>query len=563
MTTDTRLFSSGRAALAGIVLALSPAVPALSPPPPMPVEALTDFYEAMNGDDWHRNDGWLDPDVDVCDWYGITCVTEEPESGGFEWIGRIELPNNNLHGEFTAGLLERMRSQGPPTPSVELDLRGNAIEGALHQLPTRTRRVRLGYNRFDGQLPAVDAETVGDALEYLELNNNRFEGPIPSSWEALSLIKLDVSNNALEGSAESAFSALDPAEASLIDLADNAFAGELPAWITELPLKPDFGGIGSVNICWTELSAADQEVHDWLAERHVGGPDFESCMQRQRRSIGPRVSGSWYDPARSGEGYSVMLLENGDPLVYWFTHLSASRQMWLIGTGRHEDTTLFFPELLRTEGRFGQGLASIDHPVSRKGEQRMDGVGDDRLHISALTGYSTTDLAQPGDGPIVYMPNPLDWRTDLARLSELAGTTCGNQSEFQRYSGAWYSPERSGEGFIVEVLPDNRAVVYWFTYLPDESGRQAWMIGQARVGGLADAGRVAIIEIDPLLQPIDTDQTFPGDLSGVEALDWGELTLAFEGEDSGRVVYDSNFPEYGNGDYPIERLARPMLADCD
>src|SRR5699024_7696932 len=460
-------------------------------------------------------------------------------------------------------LLRHMWSQGPPLPSVELDLSGNSIEGALHQLPVRTRRVRLGYNRFDGQLPTVDTETVGDALEHLELNNNNFEGQVPPSWEALSLIRLDLANNALAGSVAPAFEALEPAAANLIDLSDNAFAGDLPAWITKLPLESDSGGIGSINICWTELSAADQAMHDWLAERHVGGADFESCMQRQRRSVGHQTSGSWYEPARSGEGYSVMLLENGDPLVYWFTHLSASRQMWLVGAGRHEDTTLFFPDLLRTRGRFGHGHGSSEDPVSPMGEQRMDGVGDDLLHLSSRVDYYVGDLTQPDDGPIIHLPNPLDWRTDLARLSELAGTTCDNQSEFQQYSGAWYSPERSGEGFIVEVLPDNRAIVYWFTYRPDQSGRQAWMAGQARVGGLADAGRAALIEIDPLLQPIDTDQTFPGDLSGVEALDWGELTLAFEGEDSGRVVYDSNFSEYGSGDYPIERLARPMLADCD
>ena len=546
------------------------AVQALSPPPPLPEDALVDFYEAMNGDDWHRNDGWLDPEVDICDWYGITCVTEAPEAGGFEWIGRLELPDNNLRGEFTADLQERMWSQGPATPTVELDLSGNDIEGTLHQLPLDTHTVRLGYNRFEGNLPSIEADTGDVSLETLELNNNGFEGPVPSSWEALSLIRLDVSSNALQGTAEPAFGALSPARAGLIDLSDNAFAGELPAWITELPLEPGSGGlIGSINICWTELSASDPTVRDWLAERHVGGADFESCLQRPRRSIGPRVSGSWFDPERSGEGFSILLLENGIPLVYWFTHLSRSRQMWLVGMGRKEETTLFFPDLLRTHGRFAEGHGSANPPISRKGEQRLDGIEDDHLHWSARINYVTGELAQP-DEPIIYAPNPIDWRTDLVRLSELAGTTCDNQSEFQAFSGAWYNPERSGEGFIVEVQPDDQVVVYWFTYEPDDSDHQAWMIGQGNIevgDTLCTApgceAADAVIAINDMTRPVDTGSSFPADLTGVENLGWGELVIAFDDEDTGYVLFDSEFENFGSGDYPIDRLARPKLADCD
>jgi len=50
-----------------------------------------------------------------------------------------------------------------------------------------------------------------------------------------------------------------------------------------------------------------------------------------------------------------------------------------------------------------------------------------------------------------------------------------------RYSGAWFDPGHEGEGFIVEVLENDRAVVYWFTYRDD--GRQRWMIGVGEVSG--------------------------------------------------------------------------------
>lgn len=560
-----------RTILAAALLASAIAASALSPPPPKPVDFLTDFYHAMNGDEWHRNDGWLDPEVDVCDWYGIDCVIEAEELGGFEWVGHIRLSDNNLRGELSAELLDRMASHSAaPVPSVALDLRGNRIEGELPALPTHLTRLQLGFNQLEGELPALEEDAPVDELRHLELNNNRFSGELPPSWARLEVDRLDLSTNRLEGSPEVAFEAIDPVNANLVDLSDNAFAGSLPEWVTELELTADLGDIGSLNLCWTGLEVSGPEIEPWVDERHVGGADFADCLNRERRPIDATVSGSWFDPARSGEGYSLMMLDNGLPLIYWFTHLSNSRQMWLIGTGDHHDPSIFFRELLRTEGRFGQGMGNDHNAMQRKGELRLDGLTGDRLRQSAQVGYNTGEVAQPDDGPIVFMPNPLDFTADLVRLTELAGTTCDNQSEFQQYSGAWYNPDRSGEGFVVEVLPDDRAVVYWFTYEPDESGRQAWMIGQGSIEAGTDTCLApgceppdAVIEIDSMRQPVDHGQTFPGSTAGVEDVDWGELRLVFGSEESNSIWFESHLQGYGSDHYPIERLARPMLAECE
>ncbi|MFK7957954.1 MAG: M14 family zinc carboxypeptidase [Lysobacterales bacterium] len=48
-------------------------------------------------------------------------------------------------------------------------------------------------------------------------------------------------------------------------------------------------------------------------------------------------------------------------------------------------------------------------------------------------------------------------------------------------SAAWFDPQRNGEGFLIEVLAQDRAVVYWFTY--DDVGRQRWFIGTGEVRG--------------------------------------------------------------------------------
>lgn len=62
----------------------------------------------------------------------------------------------------------------------------------------------------------------------------------------------------------------------------------------------------------------------------------------------------------------------------------------------------------------------------------------------------------------------------------------------ERFSGFYGDPAHDGEGFVVEVLADGNALVYWFTY--DEQGNQRWMYG---VGTIDEDG----ITIDHWVSP--------------------------------------------------------------
>lgn len=43
------------------------------------------------------------------------------------------------------------------------------------------------------------------------------------------------------------------------------------------------------------------------------------------------------------------------------------------------------------------------------------------------------------------------------------------------HSAMWYDPARDGEGWMLEILADDRAVLYWFTF--DEAGNPRWLVG--------------------------------------------------------------------------------------
>ncbi len=49
-------------------------------------------------------------------------------------------------------------------------------------------------------------------------------------------------------------------------------------------------------------------------------------------------------------------------------------------------------------------------------------------------------------------------------------------------SGAFYNPEQSGHGFVVEVLDDNRIHANWYVF--DNNGNQLWLIGAGMITGL-------------------------------------------------------------------------------
>lgn len=533
-------------------------------------EGLEQFYTAMNGDEWERNDGWLDPETEPCDWFGVTCL----ESTGDERFYGLELQNNGLEGELDADLVEILGSLF----SHRLDLSGNAIGGNLVLVPPEIRSVDLSANRFTGELPDPFRGAViliPFPLETLDLSDNFFEGPVPESWASslLRLRRIDLSGNAIDGGLANAAAALDadrltsldlaeneftgplPVDLMLedrfysLDLAGNAFSGEIPSSLTAVTnLSPTRYTLGGLNLCWNELEPAESaELHEWLSQYHVG-VRYELCLGRARQPIHRSVSGSRFEPARSGEGTTMHLLDNDQAYVYWFTYTEWGRQMWL--TGMIPDTDSERPglhfDLIRPESfPATDGGRVFDYPV--RGELRYDLLED-----GSLGGLQVYDINTSSSG---YVPQPTGLRVNHVALTRLNGTRC-DDDELPRLSGVWHNPDIESDGFVVEILPDRRAAVYWFTWVPG-AHVQAWLTG---AGTLDDS---LTIHIDEMIRPTGGEFGQAFDPNAVVPEDWGSLTIAFDDESQAELSYSSNDGRWGNGGYALERLTTPKLADCD
>lgn len=113
----------------------------------------------------------------------------------------------------------------------------------------------------------------------------------------------------------------------------------------------------------------------------------------------------------------------------------------------------------------------------------------------------------------------------------LAGFSAGQGFQYQggptnlptvdsTYSGAWFDPGHDGEGFIVEVLEDQRALVYWFTY--DDKGNQRWMVGTGTIEG----NRIVIGELAEASGGRFGPEFNPADV-GLKTV--GSLSISFQG----------------------------------
>jgi hypothetical protein len=113
------------------------------------------------------------------------------------------------------------------------------------------------------------------------------------------------------------------------------------------------------------------------------------------------------------------------------------------------------------------------------------------------------------------------------------------------HSGHYYVPARSGEGWLLEILDDERAAISWFTYPPQggEDGDQAWVVGVGEIEGRR-------IVFEDMLATRLTDPNAPIEADNITQRPWGRLEMDFGHCGFGQAHYDSPlFEDSGTLDF--------------
>ena len=119
-------------------------------------------------------------------------------------------------------------------------------------------------------------------------------------------------------------------------------------------------------------------------------------------------------------------------------------------------------------------------------------------------------------------------------------------------SGSWYNPDRNGEGFHIEILEDDKALVIWFTY--DGAGKQSWMLN---IGSI-DGGTVTISDLQRPVGGIFGRRFVP---EKVARPLWGELTLDLTCS-GGTARYTTQAKGFASGEQSLVPLTQLANSGC-
>ncbi|MCH9659732.1 MAG: hypothetical protein K0U54_02350 [Bacteroidetes bacterium] len=197
--------------------------------------------------------------------------------------------------------------------------------------------------------------------------------------------------------------------------------------------------------------------------------------------------------------------------------------------------TIFLPEIYlnQNSGNYSRNLLSDLRTVT------------DNTIISAtvqsiafrINEHGTATLDDLYIGPSAGAPNP-------GAVTPVIPADPSPISISGKFSGSWYDPSHDGEGFVLEIIDNETAVVYWYTY--DQSGNQIWVTGVGSYVGNTITVNEAIFTTGGIFGP-----NF--DPNSVDRKPWGSLSLQFTSCNSSTVQYDST-AGFGSGSLQLIRL---------
>lgn len=240
-------------------------------------------------------------------------------------------------------------------------------------------------------------------------------------------------------------------------------------------------------------------------------------------NLNPGISGSWYDPSKDQQGFTMQYLNPQALLLTWFTYDTQGNQRWMQGVGEISGNEVDFQMFRKFGPRFGPDFNPADAELELTGTLtlRFDTCNSG---LAQYSGYSG--------------PNGLPADTlNIVRITSVAGYSCDDETPasipaplHRGLSGAWYDASHDGEGWMIELLNPDVALVYWFTY--DSQGRQVWLISVAEIRGNALFAGPAVRPVGgrfgPNYDPTDVTQEIWGAF-GISFVGCNRATMAYAG----------------------------------
>jgi protocatechuate 3,4-dioxygenase beta subunit len=131
--------------------------------------------------------------------------------------------------------------------------------------------------------------------------------------------------------------------------AQSSYSGSL-ANLNATSLSRDnvFGDDGAK---YEQATVTGDNANGYLTYLEVGVAVAATAASSSGFAISPAISGSWYDVAQSGQGFSIEILANNLIVVYFYTFDAYGNNVWLVGSGPYDGATASV-DLYTTTGGF-------------------------------------------------------------------------------------------------------------------------------------------------------------------------------------------------------------------
>ncbi|GLT82359.1 hypothetical protein SLE2022_007430 [Rubroshorea leprosula] len=231
----------------------------------------------------------------------------------FQWL--FNFSNTLVHLDLSENQLQGLIPQafGNMIFLEELSLWGNQFEGGIQKSFGNMCKLRLLYlssNNLKGMLPEFFGNLSGClelTLETLDIDNNRFMGPLPDAVRNFSSLKLlSLSNNALNGTVSNFIGLLSKLEE--LDISKNSFNGV----ITEA----HFSKLSKLKRLTMSSNFLSFNISlDWIPPFRLDEIFLSFCK------LGPKFP-TWLQIQRNFSALAISNSEISDSIPKWFWDLS-------------------------------------------------------------------------------------------------------------------------------------------------------------------------------------------------------------------------------------------------
>jgi len=260
-------------------------------------------------------------------------------------------------------------------------------------------------------------------------------------------------------------------------------------------------------------------------------------------------SGQWFNPEENGHGLVIDVFQpdaNNNRIVNmtWFVYTNG-QPTWVQGSGVAKAGT-------------GTRSGSVVVQIDKVGIFKSSGFPAGHAVSAELWGSMTLTFSDANNGTMEWTSNYPGFNNFYEPLkrflpAQLPAQDAADAQVKACYSGNWFDPTLSGQGFEFEVVtlagpPEQHLLaVDWFAFDPT-TGAPTWLSGVGTISGNSVQAELGLFSGAGAKFPPNYNPT------EVKPVDWGSVTVKFTDSAHAQLSWSAKLPGYGSGQLALQPL---------